>query len=177
MEIGFWSGDVISIAYSLSGFSFSNSFQKDIPATFYPVATSLRDSYPFSSIGVNPDGTTVLNPAPITVPFSSIQQGTYGTIQYSYSLNPLSGNRDFLDNGVVVPPFPVTEDLSVGLNANCYENRLAILLMGPFLSPYELGMSLGPVATLVHSTLNYQNIILDPNNPDIVLTYEHREPC
>ena len=48
-------------------------------------------------------------------------------------------------------------------------HRLAFLLMGPILPPLELGMSLGPVATLVHSTLNYQNIILDPNNPDIVL--------
>ena len=77
----------------------------------------------------------------------------------------------------MVPTFPVTENLSVGLNANCYENRLAILLMGPFLSPYQLGMSLGPVATLVHSTLNYQNIILDPNNPDNVSAYVHRKPC
>jgi len=41
--------------------------------------------------------------------------------------------------------------------------------MGRFLPPYELGISLGPVATLVHSTLNYQNIILHPDNPDIVL--------
>jgi hypothetical protein len=64
----------------------------------------------------------------------------------------------------VVPPLAVTENLSVGLNANCYENRLAVLLMGRFLPPYELGISLGPVATLVHSTLSYQNIILDLNN-------------
>ena len=69
----------------------------------------------------------------------------------------------------MVPPVAVTENLSVGLNANCYENRLAFLLMGPILRRYELGMSLGPVATLVHSTLNYQNIVPDPTDPDNVL--------
>ena len=173
VEIGFWSGDVISIAYSFSGFSFSNSFQKNIPATFYRVATGLTDSYNFSSIGFNVDGTTTPNPDAITPNFSSKKIGTYGTVQYSYSINPLIGNRVFWDdtNGprVEVPALPVTENLSVGLNANCYENRLAVLLMGRFLPPYELGISLGPVATLVHSTLNYQNIILHPDNPDIVL--------
>lgn len=170
VEIGFWSGDVISLAYSFSGFSFSNSFQKNIPATFYPVANSLRDSYPFSSIGFNPDGTPApLNTLPITAPFSSKEIGTSTSVLYSYSINPLSGNRVFFDNGVPVTPFAVTENLSVGMNANCYENRLAVLLMGPILRRYELGMSLGPVATLVHSTLNYQNIVPDPNNPENVL--------
>ncbi len=172
VEIGFWSGNVISIAYSFSGFSFSNSFQKNIPATFYRVANSLTDSYDFSSIGFTPDGTPVPNPDPITPNFSSKKIGSssgVGNQLYSYSINPLSGAREFLYNGVPVPPLPVTENLSVGLNANCYENRLAVLLMGRFLPPYELGISLGPVATLVHSTLNYQNIILDPDNPDIVL--------
>ena len=177
VEIGFWSGDVISIAYSFSGFSFSNSFQKNIPATFYGVANSLTDSYRFSSIGFNPDGTPApsndrLITADFVPNFSSIRIGSSSGVNnqlYSYSLNPLSGARVFYDNGVPVPPLPVTENLSVGLNANCYENRLAVLLMGRFLPPYELGISLGPVATLVHSTLNYQNIILHPDNPDIVL--------
>jgi len=170
VEIGFWSGDVISIAYSFSGFSFSNSFQKNIPATFYGVANGLRDSYNFSSIGFNADGTPATpNITQIYEPFSSIRIGDSTSVQYSYSINPLSGNRVFTDNGVEVPPLAVTENLSVGLNANCYENRLAVLLMGRFLPPYELGISLGPVATLVHSTLNYQNIILHPDNPDIVL--------
>ena len=170
VEIGFWSGDVLSIAYSFSAFSFSNSFQKNIPATYYPVANSLIDSYNFSSIGFNADGTPATpNTTPIYAPFSSIRIGDSTSVQYSYLINPLSGNRVFLNNGVVVPPFAVTENLSVGLNANCYENRLAFLLMGPILPPYELGMSLGPVATLVHSTLNYQKIILHPDNPDIVL--------
>ncbi len=181
VEIGFWSGDVISIAYSFSGFSFSNSFQKNIPATFYGVANSLTDSYRFSSIGFNPDGTPApsndrLITADFVPNFSSIRIGSSSGVNnqlYSYSLNPLSGARVFWDdtNGprVEVPALPVTENLSVGLNANCYENRLAVLLMGRFLPPYELGISLGPVATLVHSTLNYQNIVLDPNNPDNVL--------
>jgi hypothetical protein len=170
IEIGFWSGDVISIAYSLSGFSFANSFQRDIPATFYPVANGLTDSYDFSSTGFNADGTSApSNPRPITAPFSSKEIGTLTSVLYSYLLNPLSGNRVFTNNGVEVPPFPVTENLSVGLNANCYENRLAFLLMGPILRRYELGMSLGPVATLVHSTLNYQNIVLDPADPENVL--------
>ena len=171
VEIGFWSGDVISIAYSFSGFSFSNSFQKNIPATFYGVANGLTDSYIFSSIGFNPDGTPATpNITQIYEPFSSIRISAPSTsVQYSYSINPLSGARVFTDNGVEVPALPVTENLSVGLNANCYENRLAVLLMGRFLPPYELGISLGPVATLVHSTLNYQNIILHPDNPDIVL--------
>jgi hypothetical protein len=167
VEIGFWSGDVISIAYSFSGFTFSNSFQKNIPATYYPVANSLRDSYPFSSIGFNADGTPApSNTLPITAPFSSKEIGTSTSVLYSYSLDPLSGNRQFYNNGVLVSPVPVTENLSVSLNANCYENRLAFLIMGPILRRYELGMSLGPVATLVHSTLNYQNIILDPNNSE-----------
>jgi len=170
VEIGFWSGSVLSLAYSFSGFSFSNSFQKNIPATFYPVANSLRDSYNFSSIGFNADGTPATpNLTPIYAPFSSIRIGDSTSVQYSYLINPLSGNRVFLNNGVVVPPFAVTENLSVGLNANCYENRLAFLIMDQILRRYELGMSLGPVATLVHSTLNYQNIILHPDNPDIVL--------
>ncbi len=175
VEIGFWSGDVISIAYSFSGFSFSNSFQKNIPATFYGVATSLTDSYNFSSIGFNADGTPAppndrLITADFLPNFSSIKISAPSTsVLYSYSINPLSGNRVFKDNGVPVSPLAVTENLSVGLNASCYENRLAFLLMGRFLPPYELGISLGPVATLVHSTLNYQNIILHPDNPDIVL--------
>jgi hypothetical protein len=170
VEIGFWSGDVISIAYSFSGFSFSNSFQKNLPATLYPVVNGLTDSYTFSSIGFNSDGTPApSNPTLITAPFSSKEIGTSGSVLYSYSIDPLSGTRVFTDNGVVAPPVAVTENLSVGLNANCYENRLAVLLMGPILPPYELGMSLGPVATLVHSTLNYQNIVLNPNNPDEVL--------
>ena len=70
VEIGFWSGDVLSIAYSFSGFSFSNSFQKNIPATFYGVANGLTDSYDFSSIGFNADGTTTPNPTVITAPTS-----------------------------------------------------------------------------------------------------------
>jgi len=165
VEIGFWSGDVLSIAYSFSAFSFSNSFQKNIPATYYPVANSLIDSYNFSSIGFNANGTPAIpNTTPIYAPFTSIRIGDSTSVQYSYLINPLSGNRQFYDNGVLVSPVPVTENLSVSLNANCYENRLAFLIMGPILRRYELGMSLGPVATLVHSTLNYQNIILDLNN-------------
>ena len=170
VEIGFWSGSVLSLAYSFSGFSFINSFQKNIPATFYPIATRLTDSYAFSSVGFNADGTPATpNTTPIYAPFSSIRIGDSTSVQYSYLINPLSGNRLFLDNGVAVTPFPVTENLSVGLNVNCYENRLAFLIMDQILRRYELGMSLGPVATLVHSTLNYQNIILHPDNPDIVL--------
>ena len=60
VEIGFWSGSFVSLTYSFSAFSFSNSFQKNIPATLYPNSTSLTDSYNFSSIGFNTDGT----PAP-----------------------------------------------------------------------------------------------------------------
>jgi hypothetical protein len=173
VEIGFWSGSLVSIAYSFSAFSFSNSFQKNMPATLYPYASSLTDSYNFSSIGFNADGTPApSNPDLITANFTSIKSGTpiSTLVLYSYSLNPLSGNRVFKDAlGNTLPPVAVIENLSVGLNANCYENRLAVLNMGPVLPPFELGMSLGPVATLVHFTLNYQNIILDPNNPANVL--------
>jgi len=170
VEIGFWSGSFVSLTYSFSAFSFSNSFQKNIPATLYPNSTSLTDSYNFSSIGFNTDGTPAPpNPTLINANFSSIKIGNSASgnclaLLYSYSLDPLSGNREFN-----LPPLAVIENLSVGLNANCYENRLAVLNMGPVLPPFELGMSLGPVATLVHFTLNYQNIILDPNNPANVL--------
>jgi hypothetical protein len=173
VEIGFWSGSLVSIAYSFSAFSFSNSFQKNMPATLYPYATSLTDSYNFSSIGFNADGTPApSNPDLITANFTSIKSGTpiSTLVLYSYSLNPLSGNRVFKDAlGNTLPPVAVIENLSVGLNANCYENRLAVLNMGPVFPQFELGMSLGPVATLVHFTSNYQNIILDPNNPANVL--------
>jgi len=175
VEIGFWSGSFVSITYSFSVFSFSNSFQKNMPATLYPYASSLTDSYDFSSTGNLPDGTPVPNPTAITTNyfppnFTSIRIGNPPPILYSYSLDPLSGNRVFKDAlGNTLPPVAVIENLSVGLNANCYENRLAVLNMGPVLPPFELGVSLGPVATLVHFTLNYQNIILDPNNPANVL--------
>ena len=173
VEIGFRSGSFVSIAYSFSAFSFSNSFQKNIPATLYP--SSLTDSYNFSSIGFNADNTPApSNPVLITPNFTSIKSGTLSPIVlYSYSLNPLSGNRvlkDTLGNEILLPLIEnLIENLSVGLNANCYENRLAVLNMGPVSPQFELGMSLGPVATLVHFTLNYQNIILDPNNPANVL--------
>ena len=171
VEIGFWSGSFVSITYSFSAFSFSNSFQKNMPATLYPYATSLTDSYNFSSIGSNLNGTPAPpNPTIIAPNFTSIKSGNSPPVLYSYSLDPLSGNRVFKDAlGNTLPPVAVIENLSVGLNANCYENRLAVLNMGPVLPPFELGMSLGPVATLVHFTLNYQNIILDPNNPANVL--------
>lgn len=171
IEIGFWSGwSVLSISYSFQAFSFSNSFQKNISATLYPYATSFTDSYDFSSIGFNSDGTRApSNPTLVSAPFNSLRQGTSQSVLYNYSINPLSGNRVYKDNGVEVTPLGVTENLSVKLDANCYENRLSLLFMEQSLSRYDLGFSFGPVATQVHSNLNYQNIIPDPNNPDSVL--------
>lgn len=170
VEIGFWTGSVLSISYSFQSFSFGNSFEKNIPATLYPVATSLTDSYNFSSIGFSSNGTPApSNPTLVSAPFNSIRQGTSGSVLYSYSLNPLSGNRVFKNNGIEVTPVAVTENLSVSLDASCYENRLAFLLMGQSLSMYDFGFSLGPVATRVHSALNYQNSVVNPNNPDNVL--------
>ena len=171
IEIGLWSGwSVLSFSYSFQAFSFSNSFQKNIPATLYPYATSLTDSYDFSSIGFNSDGTRApSNPTLTSSPFNSLRQGSSASVLYTHSINPLSGNRVFKNSGIEVTPLAVTENLSVGFDANCYENRIKLLFMDQSASRYDLGWSPGPVATLVHSTLNYQNIIPDPNAPDNVL--------
>lgn len=168
IEVGFWSGwSVLSFSYSFQAFRFNNTFQKNIDGTFYPYANSLTDTYDFSSVGVNADGTPApLNPAAVTAPFTSIRQQTSGTVLYSYSINPLSGTRVYKNNGTEVIPLAVTENLSVSLDANCYENRLGILFMDLTPSQLAYGFSFGPVATQVHSTLNYQNIIPNPDNPD-----------
>ena len=171
IEIGFWSGwSVLSFSYSFQAFRFNNTFQKNIAGTLYPYANSLTDSFDFSSIGFNSDGTRApSNPTLVSEPFSSIAQVNSGSVLYSYSLNPLSGNRVFKNNGIEVSPLAVTENLSVSLDTSCYENRLALLFMEGAPSRYGLGFSLGPVATRVHSTLNYQNVVIDPTNPDNVL--------
>lgn len=168
IEIGFWSGwSVLSFSYSFQAFRFNNTFQKNIDGTFYPFVNSLTDTYDFSSIGFNSDGTRApSNPALVSAPFTSIRQGTSGTVQYSYTINPLSGNRVYKNNGVEVTPLPIIENLSVSLDASCYENRLGLLFMEQSLSQSSIGFSFGPVATRVHSTLNYQNIIPNPDNPD-----------
>jgi len=174
VEIGFWSESFISIYYSFSAFRFSNSFGKNISATLYPYATSLTDSYTFSSIGFESDGTqAVSNPALIFPNFTSIKSQNSTSVLYSYSLDPLSGYRVFRDANNNVIDFKdilnVTENLSVSLIANCYENKLAVLSMVPVLPSLHLGVSLGPVATMVHFTINYENIVLNPKNSAEVL--------
>ena len=168
IEVGFWSGwSVLSFTYSFQAFRFNNTFQKNIDGTFYPFADSLTDTYDFESIGLNSNGTRApSNPALVTAPFTSIRQGILGSVLYSYSLNPLSGSRVYKNNGVEVTPTAITENLSVSLDATCYENRLGILFMDQSPPQTEYGFSFGPVATRVHSTLNYQNIIPNPDNPD-----------
>lgn len=167
IEVGFWSGwSVLSFSYSFQAFRVNNTFQKNIDGTFYPYANNLTDTYDFSSIGFNSDGTRAPSNPALSAPYDSLKSGTSGTVLYSYTLNPLSGNRVYKNNGLEVIPIAITENLSVSLDATCYENRLGILFMDQSPSQSEYGFSFGPVATRVHSTLNYQNIIPNPDNPD-----------